>query len=71
MPALQYTLEYEKATNKKPQITRGNAAEYSTIKTAKYGDQINCAPFIVKTGGWINAAGLELFDKVSGALKGD
>jgi hypothetical protein len=28
-------------------------------------------PFIVETGGRINAAGLEFFDKVSGALEGD
>jgi hypothetical protein len=47
------------------------AADYSTIKTAKYSDQSNFVPFIVETGGRINAAGLEFFDKVSGALEGD
>ena len=38
---------------------------------AKYGDQINFVPFIVETGGRINAAGLKFFDTVSGALEGD
>ncbi len=48
------------------------AAEYSAIKTAKYSDQSKFAHFfIVETGGWIDAAGLEFFDKVSGALEGD
>ena len=38
---------------------------------AQYGDQINFVPFIVETGGRINAAGLKFFDTVSGALEGD
>ena len=38
---------------------------------AKYGDQSNFVPFIVETGGRINAAGLKFFDTVSGALEGD
>ena len=46
------------------------AAVYSVIKEAKYRDQSNFVPFIVETGGRINAAGLEFFDKVSGALEG-
>ena len=33
---------------------------------AKYGDQSNFVPFIVETGGRINAAGLDFFDTVSG-----
>ena len=45
------------------------AAEFSTIKTTKYSDQSNFVPFVVETGGWINAGGLEFFDKVSGALQ--
>ena len=53
-------------------VTPGRAAAvYSTIKEAKYGDQNNFVPFIVETGGRINAAGLEFFDKVSGALEAD
>ena len=36
-----------------------------------YGDQSNFVPFIVETGGRINAAGLKFFDTVSGALEGD
>jgi hypothetical protein len=36
------------------------AAVYSDIKVAKYGDQSNFVPFIVETGGRINAAGLEV-----------
>ncbi len=30
-----------------------------------------CSTFIVETGGRINAAGLEFFDTVSGALEGE
>jgi hypothetical protein len=44
---------------------------YSNIKVAKYRDQSNFVPFIVETGGRINAAGLEFFDTVSGALESD
>ncbi len=47
------------------------AAVYNDIKVAKYGDQSNFVPFIVETGGRINATGLEFFDTVSGALEGD
>ena len=47
------------------------AALYSSIKAAKYRDQSNFVPFIVETGGRINAAGLEFFDTVSGALESD
>ena len=36
-----------------------------------YGDQSNSVPFIVKTGGRINTAGLGFFDTVSGALEDD
>jgi hypothetical protein len=43
------------------------AAVYNGITVAKYGDQSNFVPFIVETGGRINAAGLEFFDTVSGA----
>jgi hypothetical protein len=53
-------------------VTPGRAAAvYSVIKEAKYRDQINFVPFIVETGGRVNAAGLEFFDKVSGAMQGD
>jgi hypothetical protein len=38
---------------------------------AKYRDQSNFVPFIVETSGRINAAGLDFFDRVSGALEGD
>jgi hypothetical protein len=47
------------------------AAVYNDIKVAKCGDQSNFVPFIVETGGRINAAGLDFFDTVSGALEGD
>ena len=47
------------------------AAVYNGIKAAKYGDQSNFVPFIVETGDRINAAGLDFFDTVSGALEGD
>ena len=47
------------------------AAVYSDIKAAKYSDQSNFVPFIVETGGRINTAGLEFFDKISGALGAD
>jgi hypothetical protein len=47
------------------------AALYSDIKVAKYRDQSNFVPFIVETGGRINASGLKFFDTVSGALESD
>jgi hypothetical protein len=47
------------------------AAVYNDIKVEKYRGQSNFVPFIVETGGRINAAWLEFFDNVSGALEGD
>ena len=43
----------------------------AVYKVAKYGDQSNFVPFIVETGGTINAAELEFFDTISSALEGD
>ena len=58
----------EKGTDLTPGLA---AAVYSDIKAAKYSDQSNFVPFIVETGGRINTAGLEFFDKISGALGAD
>ncbi len=54
-----------------PSLLEKGTDLYSDIKAAKYSDQSNFVPFIVETGGRVNAAGLEFFDKVSGALEGD
>ena len=48
--------------------TPSRAAAPSFIKTAKSSGQSNFVPFVVETGGRINATGLEFFD---GALEGD
>jgi hypothetical protein len=62
------SLQLAKGTDRTPGRA---AAVYNDIKVATYGDQSNFVPLTVETGKRINAAGLEFFDTVSGALEGD